>query len=116
MPVGVERERVLHQPVPDQITVGLAPRIKAGVKGGRNEAALHDADIARQIGIERALQHRAGMQSRRIEGGDLAQRMHACIRPARALQADFPAPDFFQGGFDALLHGPLVGLPLPLPA
>ena len=56
VPVGVVRERILHEAIPDEIFVGLAARIEPGVEGGGNEATLHDADIAREVGVKRALE------------------------------------------------------------
>ncbi len=113
VPMGVERERVLHEPVPDQVAVGFSARIETGMERGRDEAAFHDANIARQIRVERALQDRRGVEARRVEGGDLPERVDACVGAARALQADLLAPKFFQRDLDAFLHRALGGLPLP---
>src|SRR5262249_38997597 len=92
---------------------GLALCVKAGMEGRRDEAALHDANVARQIGVERAQQHGGVVQPRREERDNLTLRVHAGVGAATALDADFRAPDFRDGVLEALLHSALAGLDLP---
>ncbi len=53
------------------------------------------------------------METPRVEGGHLPERVDAGVGAARTLQTDFLAPDFLERGLDALLHGALGRLPLP---
>ena len=113
MPVGAEGEGVVHHLVQDEITVSLFHRIEPRVKGGRDEAAFHDADVARQIGVEGAQKNGGLVQARRVEGGDLAERMNAGVGAAGTLQVDFFTPQFGQRELEAFLHRAVLGLALP---
>jgi peptide/nickel transport system substrate-binding protein len=106
-------ERRHNSAAKDAIAILLRQRTPARVKIGANFLGGNNTDRGRQQRVERALKFARFQPGMRLEMRDLAQRMHAGVGAARAVNDDFLLRDFARDIVERGLHSRQSRLKLP---
>lgn len=107
MPRRVSQQRILRGEVPDKVTVLFAAGAESGMKFRRASLGIEDADIFRQMGVEREDQFAGGhlpFLGRNVHMSDHAYGVNTGISSAGAVQPFLTREQFAQGSLDALLN------------
>ena len=85
LPHEPTRERIANGARADLIAVALRSRAEPRVKARRRVNNVEDADVLRQLRIERSNNGLGGMREGDAGAGDLAKRMNARVGPPRTV-------------------------------